>query len=143
MTTPYRVLFDLVLSRMDPEDAHHLAFRVIRALPRLGLGPVVRRLTAPHPSLAVSALGLRFDSPFGVAAGFDKDARGIGGLGVLGFGHVEVGTITARPQPGNDRPRLFRLVPDLAVVNRMGFNNGGAQQAATELAKARSAPDGP
>lgn len=139
MTTPYRVLFDLVLSRMDPEDAHHLAFRVIRALPRLGLGPVVRRLTAPHPSLAVSALGLRFDSPFGVAAGFDKDARGIGGLGVLGFGHVEVGTITARPQPGNDRPRLFRLVPDLAVVNRMGFNNGGAQQAATELAKARSA----
>lgn len=139
MTTPYRVLFDLALSRMDPEDAHHLAFRVIRALPRLGLGPVVRRLTAPHPSLAVSALGLRFDSPFGVAAGFDKDARGIGGLGVLGFGHVEVGTITARPQPGNDRPRLFRLVPDLAVVNRMGFNNGGAQQAATELAKARSA----
>ncbi|KQO82973.1 MULTISPECIES: quinone-dependent dihydroorotate dehydrogenase [unclassified Frigoribacterium] len=139
MTTPYRVLFDLVLSKMDPEDAHHLAFRVIRAVPRLGLAPLVRRLTAPHPSLAVTALGLRFDSPFGVAAGFDKDARGIAGLGALGFGHVEVGTITARPQPGNERPRLFRLVPDLAVVNRMGFNNGGAQQAATELASARSA----
>jgi dihydroorotate dehydrogenase len=139
MTTPYRVLFDLVLSRLDPEDAHHLAFRVIRAVPRLGLAPLVRRLTAPHPSLAVDALGLRFDSPFGVAAGFDKDARGIAGLGALGFGHVEVGTITARPQPGNERPRLFRLVPDLAVVNRMGFNNGGAQQAAAELATARSA----
>lgn len=139
MTTPYRLLFELVLSKLDPEDAHHLAFRVIRAVPRLGLAPLARRFTAPHPSLAVSALGLRFDSPFGVAAGFDKDARGIAGLGALGFGHVEVGTITARPQPGNERPRLFRLVPDLAVVNRMGFNNGGAQQAATELAKARSA----
>ena len=139
MKTAYRVLFDLVLSKMDPEDAHHLASRVIRGVPRVGLAPLVRRLTAPHPSLTVEALGLRFDSPFGVAAGFDKDARGIAGLGALGFGHVEVGTITARAQPGNERPRLFRLVPDLAVVNRMGFNNGGAQQAATELAKARSA----
>ena len=143
MTTPYRVLFDLMLSRMDPEDAHHLAFRVIRALPRLGLGPVVRRLTAPHPSLAVSALGLRFDSPFGVAAGFDKDARGIGGLGVLGFGHVEVGTITARPQPGNDRPRLFRLVPDLAVVNRMGFNKEARSRRRRSSPRPGAPPDGP
>ena len=139
MRTPYRVLFDVVFARMDPEDAHHLAFRVIRAVPRLGLAPLVRRLTAPHPSLAVDALGLRFASPFGVAAGFDKDARGIAGLGALGFGHVEVGTITARAQPGNERPRLFRLVPDLAVVNRMGFNNGGAEAAAEELARARRA----
>ena len=139
MRTPYRVLFDVVFARMDPEDAHHLAFRVIRAVPRLGLAPVVRRFTAPHPSLAVEALGLRFASPFGVAAGFDKDARGIAGLGALGFGHVEVGTITARAQPGNERPRLFRLVPDEAVVNRMGFNNGGAEQAAEELTRARRA----
>ena len=139
MRTPYRVLFDVVFARMDPEDAHHLAFRVIRAVPRLGLAPLVRRLTAPHPSLAVDALGLSFASPFGVAAGFDKDARGIAGLGALGFGHVEVGTITARAQPGNERPRLFRLVPDLAVVNRMGFNNGGAEAAAEELARARRA----
>ncbi|NII50852.1 quinone-dependent dihydroorotate dehydrogenase [Frigoribacterium endophyticum] len=139
MRTPYRVLFDVVFARMDPEDAHHLAFRVIRAVPRLGLAPVVRRLTAPHPSLAVDALGLRFASPFGVAAGFDKDARGIAGLGALGFGHVEVGTITAQAQPGNERPRLFRLVPDEAVVNRMGFNNGGAEQAAEELTRARRA----
>jgi dihydroorotate dehydrogenase len=99
----------------------------------------VRRFTAPHPSLAVDALGLRFASPFGVAAGFDKDARGIAGLGALGFGHVEVGTITARAQSGNERPRLFRLVPDEAVVNRMGFNNGGAEQAAEELTRARRA----
>jgi dihydroorotate dehydrogenase len=139
MRTPYRVLFDVVFAKMDPEDAHHLASRVIRAVPRVGLAPLVRRLTAPHPSLAVEALGLRFASPFGVAAGFDKDARGIAGLGALGFGHVEVGTITARAQPGNERPRLFRLVPDEAVVNRMGFNNGGAEQAAEELTRARGA----
>ncbi|ROS62478.1 dihydroorotate oxidase A [Frigoribacterium sp. PhB160] len=139
MRTPYRVLFDVVFARMDPEDAHHLAFRVIRAVPRTVFGPLVRRFTAPHPSLAVEALGLRFASPFGVAAGFDKDARGIEGLGVLGFGHVEVGTVTARPQPGNERPRLFRLVPDEAVVNRMGFNNGGAAAAAVNVAASRRA----
>ena len=143
MRAPYRVLFDLVFAKMDPEDAHHLAFRVIRAVPRVGLAGVVWRLTAPDPSLAVETLGLRFASPFGVAAGFDKDAKGVAGLGALGFGHVEVGTITARPQPGNERPRLFRLVPDLAVVNRMGFNNAGAHAAALELSRARSAPTRP
>ena len=143
MRAPYRVLFDLVFAKMDPEDAHHHALRVIRAVPRVGLAGVVGRLTAPDPSLAVETLGLRFASPFGVAAGFDKDAKGVAGLGALGFGHVEVGTITARPQPGNERPRLFRLVPDLAVVNRMGFNNAGAHAAALELSRARSAPTRP
>jgi len=141
--TPYRVLFDVVFAKMDPEDAHHLAFRVIKAIPKLGLAGLVGRFTAPAPSLAVDALGLHFPSPFGVAAGFDKDAKGIAGLGALGFGHVEVGTVTARPQPGNERPRLFRLVPDLAVVNRMGFNNSGAHAAALELSRARSAPSRP
>lgn len=124
----YRLLFRLVLSRLDPERAHHLAFAVIRLLPGF-----VRNLTRPDPSLALTALGVRFPSPFGVAAGFDKDARGIRGLGVLGFGHVEVGTITARPQDGNPRPRLFRLIADRAVVNRMGFNNGGAWAAHRRL----------
>jgi len=135
----YRALFDLVLSRLDPERAHHLAFVVIRALPAVGLGGLARRLTAPDPSLAVEALGLRFDSPFGVAAGFDKDGEGVLGLGALGFGHVEVGTITARPQPGNDKPRLFRLIPDRAVINRMGFNNHGAGAAANRLLRVRRA----
>ncbi|MET4053472.1 dihydroorotate dehydrogenase [Frigoribacterium sp. PvP054] len=143
MTTPYRVLFDAVFAKMDPEDAHHLAFRVIRAIPKLGLAGLVGRFTAPAPSLAVDALGLHFASPFGVAAGFDKDAKGVAGLGALGFGHVEVGTITARAQPGNERPRLFRLVPDLAVVNRMGFNNAGSHAAALELSRARSASSRP
>ncbi|WP_348788056.1 quinone-dependent dihydroorotate dehydrogenase [Leifsonia sp. NPDC080035] len=129
----YRTLFSLVLSKLDPERAHHLAFLVIRALPAVGLGGLVRRFTAPDPSLAVEALGLRFDSPFGVAAGFDKDGEAVLGLGDLGFGHVEVGTITAIAQPGNEKPRLFRLIPDRAVINRMGFNNRGAGVAANRL----------
>jgi dihydroorotate dehydrogenase len=128
----YALLFRLVLRRMDPERAHHLAFRVIRLIPGF-----LRGLSRPHPSLTVEALGLRFPSPFGLAAGFDKEAAGIRGLGVLGFGHVEVGTITAVPQPGNPKPRLFRLVADRAVVNRMGFNNAGAEAAARRLSRER------
>ncbi|MCU1528144.1 MAG: dihydroorotate dehydrogenase [Frondihabitans sp.] len=134
----YAFVFRTVFVRMDPENAHHFAFRFIRAVPRIaGLRTLVRRYTHPHRSLRVTALGLTFPSPFGVAAGFDKDATGIAGLGALGFGHVEVGTITAKPQPGNDRPRLFRLVDDLAVINRMGFNNGGAVKAAGVVGRAR------
>ena len=131
----YRLLFSLVLSRLDPEDAHHLAFRFIRMLPTLGFGRLVERFTVPDRSLAVEALGLRFPSPFGVAAGFDKDGLAVRGLGQLGFGHVEVGTITAIAQPGNERPRLFRLVADRALINRMGFNNGGADAAAGRLSR--------
>ncbi|ARC56772.1 Dihydroorotate dehydrogenase (quinone) [Frondihabitans sp. 762G35] len=134
----YHFVFSKFFVRMDPERAHHLAFRVIRAVPIFpGIRALSRRYTHPHRSLRVTTLGLTFPSPFGVAAGFDKDARGIAGLGALGFGHVEVGTITARPQPGNDRPRLFRLVRDHAVVNRMGFNNGGAVKAAGAIGRAR------
>jgi dihydroorotate dehydrogenase len=134
----YRLLFRLVLSHLDPERAHHLAFDVIRLLPRIGVGALIARLTRPHPSLAVTTLGLRFSSPFGVAAGFDKDGKAIRGLGQLGFGHVEVGTITAIAQSGNDRPRLFRLIPDRAVINRMGFNNAGAADAAPRLMRERA-----
>lgn len=133
----YRFIFRVFLARLDPERAHTLAFLVIRLLPALGVGRLVRRFTRPDSSLKVSALGLEFDSPFGVAAGFDKEGTGIRGLGQLGFGHVEVGTITARAQPGNERPRLFRLIPDRAVINRMGFNNHGAAAAAAVIAKAR------
>lgn len=129
----YRILFSLVLRRIDPERAHHLAFIVIRVLPVIGVGWLVRRFTRPRAELAVDTLGLRFDSPFGVAAGFDKDGEAVVGLGQLGFGHVEVGTLTAIPQPGNPKPRLFRLVSDRAVINRMGFNNAGAAEAARRL----------
>lgn len=133
----YSFLFRHLLARLDPERAHTVAVRVIRALALPGLGRIVHRFTRPDPALRVSALGLEFPSPFGVAAGFDKEGSGVIGLGRLGFGHVEVGTITARPQPGNDRPRLFRLIPDRAVINRMGFNNHGADAAATVIAAAR------
>jgi dihydroorotate dehydrogenase len=130
----YRLLFRVVLSRLDPERAHHLAFIVIRLLPTLGVGALVRRFTRPAPRLGVQTLGRYFDSPFGLAAGFDKDGKGIRGLGQLGFGHVEVGTLTARAQAGNPTPRLFRLIPDRAVINRMGFNNEGAAAAAARIA---------
>ena len=133
----YPLLFRTVLSRMDPETAHHAAMAVIRVI---GVPPLrwpARGLTRPDPRLATSALGLSFDSPFGVAAGFDKDVKGAAGLFALGFGHVEVGTLTAIPQEGNPRPRLFRLIPDRAVINRMGFNNHGAEAAARRLGKLR------
>ena len=133
----YPLLFRTVLSRLDPERAHHLAVPVIRMLGAAPFSWVTRRLTAPAPSLRTRALGLTFDSPFGVAAGFDKDVRMVSGLGALGFGHVEVGTLTALAQPGNPRPRLFRLVADRAVINRMGFNNAGAAAAAPRLERLR------
>lgn len=139
----YRILFSLFLSRLDPENAHHLAFLVIRWLPRIGLGALLRLMTRPHASLGVDTLGLHFDSPFGVAAGFDKDGEAVRGLWQLGFGHVEVGTITARAQPGNDRPRLFRLIGDRAVINRMGFNNRGAEDAAPRLRALSARASGP
>lgn len=139
----YPFLFRTLLTRMDPETAHHAAMAVIRLLGTRPLAPIVRRFTRPAPQLRTQALGLTFDSPFGVAAGFDKDATGAAGLGALGFGHVEVGTLTAIPQEGNPRPRLFRLVPDRAVVNRMGFNNHGAESAAQRLRALRRRPTRP
>src|SRR5690606_4113599 len=129
----YRALFRVVLTRLDPEFAHTLAAWAIRALAATGLGFLIQRWTRPHPSLTVETLGHRFASPFGVAAGFDKNATLVRGFGQLGFSHVEVGTVTALPQPGNPRPRLFRLVEDRAVINRMGFNNDGVDATARRL----------
>ncbi len=140
----YRLLFDRVLSRMDAEAAHGVAMIALRAanrlpaLARIAQGPAPATSTGPHPgALGVEALGLYFPRPLGLAAGFDKNAVAIDGLGSLGFGFVEVGTVTARPQPGNPRPRLFRLLADRAVVNRMGFNNDGAAAVAARLAGRR------
>ncbi|MEU1973351.1 quinone-dependent dihydroorotate dehydrogenase [Microbacterium sp. NPDC019599] len=133
----YPFLFRTFLSRMDPETAHHAAMAVIRVLGVPPFSWAARAVTKPAPSLRVRALGRDFDSPFGVAAGFDKDVKGVAGLYALGFGHVEVGTVTAIPQEGNPRPRLFRLIPDRAVVNRMGFNNRGAEAAAARLRRVR------
>jgi dihydroorotate dehydrogenase len=112
---------------------------VIRVLGTPPFSRATHALTKPDPSLRVDALGLTFSSPFGVAAGFDKNGTAILGLGALGFGHVEVGTVTAIAQPGNPRPRLFRLIPDRAIVNRVGFNNEGAASVAARVEAARSA----
>ncbi|MGO1256463.1 quinone-dependent dihydroorotate dehydrogenase [Microbacterium gubbeenense] len=133
----YDLLFRTVLKRLDPEFAHHLGMTAIRVMGSAPVAPFVRALTKPDPSLRVEALGLTFPTPFGIAAGFDKNAVGVRGLDALGFGHVEIGTVTAIPQPGNPKPRLFRLVADRGLVNRMGFNNLGAAQAAKRIAKLR------
>jgi dihydroorotate dehydrogenase len=111
---------------------HALGQEGLRVLGRPELG----RLVHPRPlaRLATRCLGLSFESPLGLAAGFDKGEVNVGGLFALGFSHVEIGTITPRPQPGNPPPRLFRLVEQRAIVNRMGFNNGGADATAARLA---------
>src|SRR5512141_724066 len=120
-----------LLFRLDPERAHGLAHA---ALHRVTPAGARRRRPAVPPSLRVGALGLSFDGPVGLAAGFDKGQVAVAGLFALGFSHVEIGTITPRPQPGNDRPRIFRLPEHRALVNRMGFNNEGAEVCATRLA---------
>ncbi|WP_407563717.1 quinone-dependent dihydroorotate dehydrogenase [Streptomyces sp. 184] len=135
----YPLLFRSVLARMDPERAHGLAFAAIRgAAAAPGVRSAVRVTAAPrHPELAVHALGIDFPGPFGLAAGFDKNAVGVDGLTMLGFDFVEIGTVTARPQAGNEPTRLFRLIPDRALVNRMGFNNDGSAAVAARLARRR------
>ena len=132
----YRLLFDLFFRRLDPEKAHRLAFGWIRAAAAVpGLRSLVRRVLAPqHPTLRITALGLDLPGPFGLAAGFDKNAVGVDGLAMVGFDHVEVGTVTGWPQPGNPAPRLFRLIEDRALINRMGFNNDGSAVVAARLA---------
>jgi dihydroorotate dehydrogenase len=120
-----------VLFRLDPERAHALAAGALRAVG--GAGTVIRPV--PDQSLRVKCLGLDFESPLGMAAGFDKGEVLVRGLHALGFGHVEVGTITPRPQAGNPRPRLFRLPEHRALINRMGFNNEGAAACGERLAR--------
>ena len=131
----YDLLFRLVLRRMEAEAAHRLGFGVIRAAAAIpgATGRLSRWLGPDDPVLRVRALGRDLPGPLGLAAGFDKDALAPDALGALGFAFVEVGTVTARAQPGNPRPRLFRLPADRALINRMGFNNHGAAAAAARL----------
>lgn len=131
----YRLLLRPLLYLLPAETAHHLAIAALRALQ--SLPPILRlieRLLRPSPKVAVQALGRRFTSPIGLGAGFDKDGRVFDALGALGFGFIEIGTVTAEGQPGNPRPRLFRLQKDRALLNRMGFNNAGAASLAQRLA---------
>jgi dihydroorotate dehydrogenase len=122
-----------VLFRLPAEAAHNLTIAALR------LGGLEER-GAPEPRLCQRVAGITFPNPVGMAAGFDKNAQVPGALIGLGFGFVEVGTITPRPQAGNPRPRLFRLAEDRAVINRMGFNNDGAEVVASRLEKRRGNP---
>ncbi len=124
---------------LEPEQAHALTLHLIRlagALP--GVREVLRAYFAA-PAQPVQAFGLAFTNPIGLAAGYDKDGLGWRGLACLGFGHIEVGTVTVRPQPGNPRPRLFRLVDERGVINRMGFPGKGADFVARQLKGRRPA----
>jgi dihydroorotate dehydrogenase len=116
-----------LLRAFDPEDAHSLTIKALRLLPK-------RQPPADDPRLAVRAFGLNFPNPIGIAPGFDKHAEVPDALLGLGFGFVEVGTVTLLPQPGNPRPRVFRLEPDQAVINRLGFNSQGTAAALSRLA---------
>lgn len=129
----YRALIRPLLYLLDPEVAHNLTMGLLRGLSglRFLLSPLARG--ARDPALSVEALGLRFDNPVGLAAGLDKNAEAYESLSAIGFGFVEVGTLTGQAQPGNPRPRLFRLPQDRALINRMGFNNHGAADAAARI----------
>jgi dihydroorotate dehydrogenase len=116
-----------VLLRLPPEASHALGLRGVDLVRRFWRAP-----GAP-PGAEVNLFGLRFAHPLGLAAGFDKNGDHLDALGALGFSHVEVGTVTPRPQPGNPRPRLFRVPPHRALINRMGFNNAGADRVAANL----------
>ncbi len=131
----YRAVRPLLFAA-DPEVVHHLALRGLGAAPGrwvAGLASGVGQADAAP----VDLLGLRFRNRIGLGAGFDKDGRAIRGWAALGFGFVELGTVTPRPQQGNPKPRLFRLAPDEALINRMGFNNDGADALAGRIADAR------
>jgi dihydroorotate dehydrogenase len=127
----YKLIFKLVFSRLNPEFAHHLVMVGIRFAGFIGITRLFK--LRPTGKGSVQAFGLHFDSPFGLAAGFDKNAIAVKALGELGFSHVEIGTVTAIAQSGNEKPRLFRLIKDRALINRMGFNNEGAEKIASRL----------
>src|SRR3990172_3528918 len=113
----YETIVRPLLFRLEPEHAHALTLGLIRLAGSLAPARALLRLCFAAPGKPVEAFGLRFPNPVGLAAGYDKDGLGWRGLACLGFGHIEVGTVTPRPQPGNPSPRLFRLVEDQAVIN--------------------------
>jgi dihydroorotate dehydrogenase len=123
-----------ILFAFEPETAHRLAFRSLECLDRLGAAAV---LAMAAPRLPTRVMGLDFANPVGLAAGLDKNGEHVDALGRLGFGFLEIGAVTLRPQPGNPRPRIFRLPAAEALINRMGFNSAGADRVARNLAGSR------
>lgn len=136
----YKLIVRPILFLIDAEKVHYLVFNLLTFFGKIPggkslLGSIFRY---QHATLERNVLGLRFENPVGLAAGFDKDAKLVDELSLFGFGFIEIGTVTPRPQPGNEKPRLFRLPADQALINRMGFNNGGAASAAGRLKSRRS-----
>jgi dihydroorotate dehydrogenase len=136
----YQLLIRPILFLFDPEKIHHFTFASLRFAGRI---PLIKNLlrflfVKESPSLEKELFGIKFKNPVGLAAGLDKDATLIDELACLGFGFIEIGTLTPKPQPGNDKPRLFRLPQDQALINRMGFNNTGVLSAVERLKKRKS-----
>ena len=124
-----------VMFQMDPERAHHIALSSLKSTANSPLDCFYAQAFEQAP---VEFMGITFPNPVGLAAGMDKDGECIDGFHAMGFGHIEVGTVTPKPQPGNEQPRLFRLKPAKAIINRMGFNNKGVDNLITNLKKAKS-----
>ncbi len=132
----YKLVIRPLLFLLDPETVHHFSFSSIKLLSRLGFSTIFRKLfSMDDPKLEREVFGLKFKNPVGLAAGFDKDAKLFNELSDLGFGFIEIGTLTPKPQPGNPKKRLFRLIEDKAIINRMGFNNEGVFDAVERLRK--------
>jgi dihydroorotate dehydrogenase len=132
----YKFVIRPILFLFDAERAHHIAFWLLGVADLFGFTRLYNSLfVSKNNKLRKEVMGIVFDSPVGLAAGFDKDAKRYNAFGDLGFGFVEIGTLTPKPQPGNDKKRLFRLKKDEAIINRMGFNNRGVQSAINRLNK--------
>ena len=133
----YKLFIRPFLFSLDPEKAHHFTFKYLKFLHKIPLVPLLIRkiYNVEHPSLHREVFGLHFKNPIGLAAGLDKDAKLYKELANLGFGFIEIGTITPKPQLGNPKKRLFRLIEDQGIINRMGFNNEGVEAAVKRLKK--------
>ncbi|CAM3481802.1 quinone-dependent dihydroorotate dehydrogenase [Aequorivita lipolytica] len=139
----YKTIIRPLFFSFDPEKIHHFTFSLIRFFHKIGFGSLFRSIyKIENPKLERELFGLKFPNPVGLAAGFDKDAKLYKELSNFGFGFIEIGTVTPKPQAGNDKPRLFRLKEDSAIINRMGFNNGGVEEAVERLKENSSAPLG-
>lgn len=136
----YKQILKPLFFKLDPEKAHYLTFDLLKFFLGNSLGKSISKafLNTEHPSLEKELFGLKFKNPVGLAAGLDKDAKAFDELAALGFGFIEIGTLTPKAQPGNDKPRLFRLPKDGGIINRMGFNNEGVDAAVGRLKKRKT-----
>ncbi|WP_198246072.1 quinone-dependent dihydroorotate dehydrogenase [methane-oxidizing endosymbiont of Gigantopelta aegis] len=123
-----------LLFQLDPETAHHVTLEGLKLAYKSGLSPLIKAQNSEQP---IEVMGLHFDNPVGLAAGLDKNGDYIDALAALGFGFIEIGTVTPRPQPGNPKPRLFRLPEQQAIINRMGFNNKGIDHLINQVKQTR------